>query len=57
MVKLTTEDDELDREIKELKKKSRDLYEAAERQLTVAISAYIAPPRESQKCNGKNEKK
>jgi len=48
---VTTEDEELKKEIEELKKKSRDLYEAAERQLTVAISAYIAPPRESRRSD------
>jgi phosphate uptake regulator len=52
---LTDEDEELQKEIKELKKKSRDLYEAAERQLTVAISAYVAP-RKSQTCNENNKK-
>ncbi len=35
--------DDLLKEIKEKEKKSRELYEAAERQLTVAISAYVAP--------------
>ena len=41
-------------EIIEKEKKSRELYEAAERQLSYAISAYIAPPRESQKKERKN---
>jgi hypothetical protein len=50
-------DDELQKEIEELKKKSRELYVAAERQLSYAISAYIAPPDEPRKKEEKNNKK
>lgn len=46
--------DDLLKEIKEKEKNSRDLYEEAERQLSFAVSAYIAPTRKPQKKDESN---
>jgi hypothetical protein len=49
--------DDLLKEIKEKEKKSRELWNEGERQLTVAISAYIAPRKPNEDEVDKDNKK